>query len=86
MNLSKGQGDLFTENYYSKQAVFLEDEVFFSKKVIEDWQQMIHSYQKPLHQQNVANVLQKTIPKLKEPIIVQSIAILNLLVDLYRIS
>ncbi len=64
MNLSKGQGDLFTENYYSKQAVFLEDEVFFSKKVIEDWQQKIHSYQKPLHQQNVANVLQKTIPKL----------------------
>ena len=46
MNLSKGQGELFTEEDYCKKTIFNSNELSFNINEIKAWQKRIYNYQK----------------------------------------
>ncbi len=61
MNLSKGQGELFTENSCFKQPASFKNELRLKKSAILEWQKRINDYQKALFKHLGETTLQKSI-------------------------
>ncbi len=61
MNLSKGQGELFTQEDYCKEATYLNNELTFNINEIKNWQERIYSYQKSFFTNTSGGDLQKSL-------------------------
>ena len=61
MNLSKGQGELFTEEDYCKKAIITSNELSFNINEIKAWQKRIYNYQKSFLSTHSIDNIQKSL-------------------------
>ena len=61
MHLSKGQGELFTQEDFCKNPTSFNNELGYSKDLITAWQKRIHTYQEPHFKNTETRPIQKSI-------------------------